>query len=124
MFKVGAAFLGTPPAGWAWWTATWYSPPLQVNSGFIALTQLVTFNVPAGPGYLYVDGYDGGYNILTDLQPRGYITPAEGSTWSYNFSTGVLTQTVAPPGGGISLATVGIIGGLVVLGVVVIKRRR
>ena len=89
----------SPPPGAQWWAASWYSPPNQWDTSYLALDKVGAFAVPLGTGYLYVDVYDSNFNNIgpNPYQTRGYITPAAGSLWEYDFSTGSLTEVPSPP---------------------------
>lgn len=88
------------PASAAWWYAVWYVYPQDWRTGWLAVSQnSVDFiGAGAGPGDMYVDAYDAAYARITNGHTRGYITPAEGSVWEYDFSSLELREvTGAPP---------------------------
>lgn len=90
-----------PPAGAAWWIAIWFLPGVgQWDTGWqpISTTSYTFSGVPSGPGDVYVDAYDASYRVLTNFSTRGRISPGEGSTWEYDFSTGVLKEAGGAPG--------------------------
>lgn len=88
-----------PPAGSAYWHGSFRLDSVSYFTGVLLVAQGYSFkDVKAGHGYVYADCYDSEDNALTDGKWRGYLAPADGSIWEYDFVLNQMSEVGAVPG--------------------------